>query len=96
MRFGYQTIIYGPRFDSIDALDRAFAFIADAGFAGVELFQEPQEFLRLGLDCQELTDKLKTRFHLELLGMSGADLRARREFLGANREPYLYTDTFPV
>ena len=96
MRFGSQTIIYGPRFDSIDALDRAFAFIADAGFAGVELFQEPQEFLRLGLDCQELTDKLKTRFPPR----TARDVRSRPKgeegVPWSQREAYLYTDTFPV
>ena len=95
MRFGYQSIIYGPRFESASELDRALAFISDSGFSGVELFQEPDEFRRLGLNCQQLVEKL-ARFGLSMLGMSGADLKARREFLGDYKSPYLYTDIFPI
>jgi signal transduction histidine kinase/sugar phosphate isomerase/epimerase len=89
MRFGYQTIIFGRH---VKDWERTFGFIADAGFAGVELFQSPSEIVP-NRKIDALLELL-SRFQLSLIGLAGGTIAERTRFLGDLKEPYLYADRF--
>ncbi len=102
MRFAYQTIIYGWKFQDAKARNRAFEFIADCGFEGIELFQKTT-FEELGITCSDLLAELRSH-NLDLIGLTGGDLNHRVEFLDTHftdkssrfKAPFLYTDSAGV
>lgn len=87
MRFGCQTIIFGP---TVANWDEVFEQTADAGFQGVELFQPASE---IAPTITELLDRLG-KHGLTLIGLAGDDIYSRQKYLGEYRNPYLYADRF--
>lgn len=98
MRFGIQTILWGH--DPVD-YERMFDVIEDAGFEGVELFQDPSNMGSLAYILKLLSNRKRP---IGLLGLSGGDLESRVAFLnqpvpdlyqGRGWDPkavYLYVD----
>lgn len=103
MKIGYQTIVFGPRIDDLEAV---LDIIAGAGFTGVEFAQRP-EMLRVcrgpetvPVRIGELRQMLAER-GLTFLGISGGTLDERMDFCDGvgddtNPEPfrplYLYVE----
>ena len=84
MKIGYQTIIWGGRFDNIES---ALDAIAAAGYRGVEFAQRPQHLPPL----HTLLEMLKKR-GLAFLGLAGGMLWERVEYCGNIRPLYLYVE----
>jgi sugar phosphate isomerase/epimerase len=101
MNVGYQTILFGPHIDDLDAVLQT---IAGAGFKGVEIAQRP-DMLRLRgrsepVTVEQLVERLQA-FDLTFMGLAGGTLKERIDFClacGANVEEfrplYLYADDY--
>ena len=90
MKFGYQTIVFGPR---IDDLANVLDTIAAAGFTGVEFAQRP-EMLRVRAEMHSspvrIADlrRLMEERGLTFLGMAGGTLEERMDFCDGVGDPY--------
>ena len=92
LKFGYQTIIWGAYpidRHHLNRFGRMLDVIRDAGFTGVEFFQNPKELP----PYDQLTELLREKNPpLELLGLAEGSLADRVEYLSGDKSPYLYLD----
>ncbi len=101
IRLGVHTIVWG---ESCTDLDKILREAKDAGYSGIELFQNPASFLRgeANVTQQQFLESLK-QYDIELLGMCFGSFEDRVAFVEGMAKilglepndrtlPYIYTD----